>query len=43
MTFADGERTFTGCGVESFALTASPLADVVGVNCSLGPSELLPS
>ena len=42
MTFADGERTFTGCGVESFALTASPLADVVGVNCSLGPSELLP-
>lgn len=42
MTFAEGGRTFTGVSPETFALTASPLADAVGVNCSLGPAELLP-
>lgn len=42
MTFAENGRTFTGVSAECFALTASPLADVIGVNCSLGPKELLP-
>ena len=43
MTFEESGRTFTGCAAECFALTASPLADAVGVNCSLGPAQLLPS
>lgn len=42
MTFFDNMRTFTGCDVTSFALTAAPLADAIGVNCSLGPDKLLP-
>ena len=42
MTFAEGGRTFTGVSPETFALVASPLADAIGVNCSLGPKELLP-
>ena len=42
MTFAENMRTFTGVSAECFALTASPLADAIGVNCSLGPAELLP-
>ena len=42
MTFEQNGRTFTGCGADCFALTASPLADAVGVNCSLGPKQLLP-
>ena len=42
MTFFDNMRTFTGCDVASFALTAAPLADAIGVNCSLGPDKLLP-
>lgn len=42
MTFFDNMRTFTGCTVQAFALTASPLCDVIGVNCSLGPDKLLP-
>lgn len=42
MTFAEGGRTFTGVSPETFALTASPLADAIGVNCSLGPADLLP-
>ena len=42
MTFEEGGRTFTGVSAEAFALTASPLADVIGVNCSLGPDKLLP-
>ena len=41
-TFAEGGRTFTGVSPETFALVASPLADAIGVNCSLGPKELLP-
>ncbi len=42
MTFAEDMRTFTGVSAECFALAASPLADCIGVNCSLGPKELLP-
>ena len=43
MSFEAGGRTFTGCTVESFAATARGLgADVVGINCSLGPKEIFP-
>ena len=42
MTFEQSGRTFTGCAAACFALTASPLADAIGVNCSLGPDQLLP-
>ena len=43
MTFEERGRTFTGCPVSAFALTAEGLgADAVGVNCSLGPEELVP-
>ncbi|MDR0222035.1 MAG: homocysteine S-methyltransferase family protein [Oscillospiraceae bacterium] len=43
MTFEANGRTFTGCPASAFALTASGLgADVIGVNCSLDPRELLP-
>ena len=43
MTFEQSGRTFTGCAADCFAMTASPLADAVGVNCSLGPKQLLPA
>lgn len=42
MTFDESGRTFTGCPVEAFALVASNFADAIGVNCSLGPDQLLP-
>lgn len=43
MSFEAGGRTFTGCTVESFAATARGLgADALGINCSLGPKEILP-
>ena len=43
MSFESRGRTFTGCTVESYAVTASGLgADAVGINCSLGPKEILP-
>ncbi len=43
MTFEANERTFTGCSVESMAVTLSGLGvDALGVNCSLGPKELMP-
>ncbi len=43
MSFEARGRTFTGCTVESFAVTAAGLgADAVGINCSLGPAEILP-
>ena len=43
MSFESRGRTFTGCTVESFAITAAGLgADAVGINCSLGPAEILP-
>lgn len=43
MTFEENMRTFTGCSVSSMAVTLEGLgADVIGINCSLGPKELLP-
>ncbi|MBD5130790.1 MAG: dihydropteroate synthase [Ruminococcaceae bacterium] len=42
MTFEKNLRTFTGCTVASMALTLSGMADVVGMNCSLGPDEAMP-
>ena len=42
MSFEENGRTFTGCTPESMVLTLQGLgADAVGVNCSLGPKELL--
>jgi len=44
MTFETTGRTFTGCPVSAFAVTATGLgADAVGVNCSNGPRELMPA
>ena len=43
MSFESRGRTFTGCTVESYAITAAGLGtDAVGINCSLGPKEILP-
>ncbi len=43
MTFEENMRTFTGCAISSMALTLEGLGiDAIGVNCSLGPKELLP-
>ena len=43
MSFEASGRTFTGCTAASMAHTLAGLgADAVGVNCSLGPKELLP-
>lgn len=43
MTFEQNGRTFTGCSVESMAMTLEGLGvDAMGVNCSLGPKELMP-
>ena len=43
MTFEENMRTFTGCQISAFALTAAGLGvDALGVNCSLGPKELEP-
>lgn len=43
MTFEENGRTFTGCTVPSMALTLEGLGvDAVGINCSLGPKEILP-
>ncbi len=43
MTFEENLRTFTGCSVASMALTLSGLGiEAMGVNCSLGPKELIP-
>ena len=43
MSFESRGRTFTGCTVESYAVTAAGIgADAVGINCSLGPKEILP-
>ncbi len=42
MTFSDDGRTFLGTDPKTAAITLSALgADAVGVNCSLGPEELL--
>ena len=43
MSFDETGRTFTGCTVASMARTLTGLgADAIGVNCSLGPVQLLP-
>ncbi len=43
MSFEENGRTFIGCSVASMALTLEGLgADAIGVNCSLGPEELVP-
>lgn len=43
MTFEQNRRTFTGCSLSAMALTLEGLgADAIGINCSIGPEELLP-
>ncbi len=43
MSFEENGRTFTGCGISAMALTLEGLGvDAIGVNCSLGPEELVP-
>ncbi len=43
MSFDSTGRTFTGCTPASMARTLEGLgADAVGVNCSLGPKEMIP-
>ena len=43
MSFEQNMRTFTGCSAAAMALTLCGLgADVVGMNCSLGPKDALP-
>jgi 5-methyltetrahydrofolate--homocysteine methyltransferase len=42
MTFVDNERTLMGNDIESVAVVLEALGvDLIGANCSLGPSELL--
>jgi 5-methyltetrahydrofolate--homocysteine methyltransferase len=42
-TFEENKRTFTGCSVSAMCLTLEGLGvDALGVNCSLGPADLLP-
>ncbi len=44
MSFEETGRTFTGCTAASMAATLTGLgADAIGVNCSLGPAQLLPT
>ncbi|MBR3536594.1 MAG: homocysteine S-methyltransferase family protein [Oscillospiraceae bacterium] len=43
MSFELNGRTFTGCSCSAMALSLTALgADAIGVNCSLGPAELVP-
>lgn len=43
MTFQEDGRTFVGCDPVSAAVTLSGLrVDALGVNCSLGPGQLMP-
>lgn len=43
MTFEENHRTFTGCTIPAMALTLEGLGvDAIGINCSLGPREILP-
>ncbi len=43
MSFEKNHRTFTGCSLEAMAVTLEGLgADALGINCSLGPEEILP-
>ncbi len=42
MTFEENLRTFAGVSISSFAIVAEGLgADAIGINCSLGPRQLL--
>lgn len=43
MSFEADHRTFTGCNAASFALLCERLGvSAIGINCSLGPTEILP-
>ncbi len=42
MSFEPNERTFMGCSVEALAMALEGIADAVGINCSMGPAEILP-
>ena len=43
MTFDENGRSFTGCMPESMVATIEGLGvDAIGVNCSLGPKQLMP-
>ena len=43
MSFEKDGRTFTGCSIEAMAATLEGLGvSAVGINCSLGPDEILP-
>ncbi len=43
MTYEENRRTFTGCPIEAEVILCEALgADAVGINCSLGPKELMP-
>ena len=43
MSFEQNGRTFTGTSLEAMAVTLEGLGvDAVGINCSLGPDEILP-
>ncbi len=42
MSYEESGRTFVGTSVESMAMSLESLADVIGINCSLGPKEILP-
>lgn len=43
MTFTENGRTFTGCPISAAAITLESLgAAAIGINCSLGPNEILP-
>lgn len=43
MTFEKNLRTFTGCPISAMVLMAENLgADAIGLNCSLGPVDLIP-
>lgn len=43
MTFEQNGRTFTGVTVPAMAITLTALGvDAIGINCSLGPKEILP-
>ena len=42
MSFEENQRTFMGCGIESAAAALENLTDAIGINCSLGPKEILP-
>ena len=43
MSFEQNGRTFLGTGLENMALVFEGLgADAIGINCSLGPAQILP-